>query len=111
MSEDVKPVTLKTGREFIIRKDGIRLFTFIGWIEDKNIPMVEDVKPDIIVPDYFGPRENYQKGFTEHRRAHETATDLMNGRVTNDGARRVLREALDHADKIAPKPAPRIGGR
>ena len=51
--------------------------------------------------DYHGPKETYDKAYPAHKSAHDTAEHLLNGRVTHPGARRVLREALDHADKSA----------
>lgn len=58
------------------------------------------------VPDYHGPKETWKDGFTEHKRAFDTAADLLNGRVTHAGARKELRKALDIADREAPKGSP-----
>lgn len=65
-----------------------------------------DPKPDERVPDYHGPRTDWDPAFAPHQRVWETSKDLLNGRVTNSEARRELRKALDVADASAPKPSP-----
>jgi hypothetical protein len=47
--------------------------------------------------DYHGPND------PAHRAVHDVAEHLMNGRVTDRGARRSLRDALDQADRV-PEP-------
>lgn len=54
------------------------------------------------LPDWHGPSASTPE-YHHHKRAYDTATDLLNGRITNPGARRELRKALDVADKEAPK--------
>ena len=86
-------------------------FVSSTWIVDKNIPVAaEDPKPDERLPDWHGPRDHYDPGYPVHKRVYDTATDLLNGRVTDKGAREELRKSLDHADKIA-KPTPPLIGR
>lgn len=81
----------------------------IEWIADKDIPIAADPSPppDERVPDYHGPKTDWEPDFAPHRRSWATAKDLLNGKITNPNARRVLRDALDHADRTAPVPTPK----
>lgn len=60
-------------------------------------------------PDYHGPATTDHPEYWQHRRVYDVGADLLNGRVTNAGARKELRKALDVADKEAPKGSPIVG--
>lgn len=92
------------------------------WINDCDIPdprisidpriTVEangGAKKDEVLPDWHGPKGHHDEGYYPHKRVYDAATDLLNGRVTNAGARKELRRALDVADKSAAPKSPMIG--
>lgn len=89
-------------------QENMELRVKIMAMETKPLAMADAAPKDEKLPDWHGPDPS-TPSYHHHKRAYDTATDLLNGRITNDGSRRELRKALDAADKQAPKVVPGIG--